>query len=96
MEADYAKLDPALIAAIDDIGAHDPAPLPVFVKLSCLPTNAEAEVLSRLGIDVGGARRTATAHVAPQSIGELSQQPCVAFVQLAQPLKLLSRKDVDG
>jgi len=96
MGADYAKLDPALIAALDDAGERDRAPLPVFVKLSCIPTDAEAEVLSRLGVDVGGARRTTTAHVAPQSIGELSQQPCVAFVQLAQPLKLLSRKDADG
>ena len=88
----YAKLDAALIAALEGLAGVPEHPLSVFVHLSAEPSEAEAAVLSRLGLQVPGASRNLTAHVLPKSIEELSEQSCIRFIQLAQPLNLLAER----
>jgi len=85
----YAKLDPALISALEDAAPNEQSPMAVFVRFKCPPSTAESEALSRLGIRWDPAASVLTANVPPRSIEELSEQSCVSYVELAQRLNLL-------
>jgi hypothetical protein len=84
----YAKLTPALVAALDERGDSD-VRLPVFVRLAAGAQQIDADLLSRLDVRNPGSSRIVTASVAPRVISELSEHPSVVSIELAQPLKLV-------
>jgi hypothetical protein len=93
----YAKLTPALIAALDERGdANDAARLPVFVRFASATQQVDADLLSRLGVRDRSNSRIVTASLPPRLISELSEHPSVVSIELAQPLKFLNDKAVDG
>ena len=86
----YAKLTPALIAALGDGGDSDAAPLPVFVRLASGTQQLDPDLLARLKVGERSGSRIVTASVPPRVIAELSEHPSVVSIELAQPLKLLN------
>jgi hypothetical protein len=91
----YAKLTPALVAALDERGDSDAVRLPVFVRLAAAAQQIDADLLSRLEVRNPGASRIVTAAVAPRVISELSDHPSVVSIELAQPLTLLNDDAAD-
>ncbi len=87
---DYAKLDAALAAALEDHPSPDARVLPVFVELAGeLPESGRSMV-----VDLGLGEPTGnvlTATLSPRQVSDLSDQPWVRYLRLSGRLRLLDR-----
>jgi hypothetical protein len=89
LPTDHRKIDAKLASALRRRSQDDATPIDVFVHLTpgCGPQAAAK--LNALGVrGVGSGRSVFTARLSADEIAELSDQPYVRQLRLAQTLKL--------
>lgn len=87
LRVDYRKTDAALAIALTEDRAPDERSLEVFVHLARRPNEDEAPLLRRLGLTLPERGSVVTARLSPRDVAELSQQPWVQQIKLAQRLR---------
>ncbi len=82
---DYSKVDAALATALREVTQPDAHVFPVFVSISDPPATLEPRWRRILGVDEAGpGPGIVTTTVSATQIAELSEQPWVSAITLAQ------------
>lgn len=89
---EWAKLDAALAAALDEINGADDRRLTVFIDVEPGAPEEAQRKLAGIGVVGDDSRRPSSATLSPDEVAELSDQPWVLRLSLAATLHLHPRE----